>query len=63
MKIAPILFRVSGILASADLNGASVSNIIVFFDQGLVFDATANVVVANPTTITTGSTTLTIALS
>jgi len=33
MKIAPILLRVSGIVASADLNGATVSNIAIFFDR------------------------------
>jgi len=34
MKIAPILFRVSGIVAANDLSGSSVSNIAVFFDLG-----------------------------
>jgi len=33
MKIAPILLRVSGIVASADLNSATVSNIAIFFDR------------------------------
>jgi len=33
MKIAPILLRVSGIVASSDLNNATVSNIAIFFDH------------------------------
>jgi len=32
MTISPILLRVSGYVVSADLNGASVSNIALFFD-------------------------------
>jgi len=33
MKIAPILLRISGIVASADLNSATVANIAIFFDR------------------------------
>jgi len=33
MKIAPILLRVSGVVASADLNSATVTNIAIFFDK------------------------------
>jgi len=36
MKISPILLRVSGIVASADLSGASVSNIALFFDKSFL---------------------------
>jgi len=32
MTISPILLRVSGVIASVDLSGSSVSNIALFFD-------------------------------